>query len=192
MSVYQLAMLAQKMLPNLQHQRLKYWSDVHCSCLSASWWAGQAASQWNPCGVITEALQDAPALTRAKLHVSFMLPPVRHKTDIPQHKPHTPVEWVLFWPLYALFSSLHGLTWWKTCLWEWFWLLLKWAWLLVNGSCILAFNEVQQDEKWVSAALEIPTSWKRQVKAIDNSTRQRIVPVEKCFKKVVQERVRWL
>lgn len=64
-----------------------------------------------------------------------------------------------------------------------------------SGSCFLGFDAVQHDEEQVSAgnaALEIPTSWKCQVKAIDNCTRKRTVPVEKWFKKVVQERLRQL
>lgn len=62
-----------------------------------------------------------------------------------------------------------------------------------SGSCILGFDAVQHDEEQVSAgdsALEIPASWKCQVKAIDSCTRKRTVPVEKWFKKVVQERLR--
>jgi len=61
------------------------------------------------------------------------------------------------------------------------------------GSSVLGSDTAQHDEERVSAgnaALEIPASWKCQVKAIDNSTRKRTVPVEKWFKNVAQERLR--
>lgn len=94
---HQLSMLTQKMLPSLQLQklcpapskRLKYCSDIHCSHLSASWWAEQAISHWRPCRATTGAPQephDASVITfiqvkwclssaTPQIHIEFLSSP---------------------------------------------------------------------------------------------------------------------
>lgn len=147
---HQLGMLTQKMLPSLQLQRfcpapskrLKYWSDSHCSHLSASWWAEQAVSHWKPCRAITGAPQgphDASAITfiQVKWHLSFIIPRAQHK--IPSAPP--PVRQILLLHHSSLLSSIHGLTWWKIayrnspgCSWKtmFFMAWLNWLWLLMG------------------------------------------------------------
>lgn len=141
-----------------------------------------------------------PLLGLSCIWVTCYLP---FNTKLPFSGP--PVRWVVFWAHYSHLSSLHSLIWWKTCLWEWSWLLLNnhivhsmtelGLAACESDSCILGFDAVQHNEEWVSAGnsvLEIPASWKCQIKAIDKCTRKRTVPVEKWFKKLVQERLRQL
>lgn len=133
------------MLPSLWPRRLcpapSKWSDVHCSSLSTSWWAGQGTYR-KPCGIITGALQglqDASdtqvkshsvPFTQPKSRLSFMLPPVQHKTAIHSSPIKTDTFLTtLLTPLFPLWpdtvknlsvAMVLGVPWWN------------WAQMLVN------------------------------------------------------------